>query len=199
MSAGLLQPLVCPRCSGPLGGGPRALVFLCPQCAVATHASDLKKAYPLRYAAPVLYRAAPDLFAPFWRVEGDFSWSTRDTQKRRVYGNQRPLGALFFPAFWSPKVAYCDNLTLRYAQEGVQMRLEVGSAQVLDGLRDPQVLGELARLAWLAYMDRVADVTGVEGRFEVREITYAALPFYKDTGRYLDGILGVPVPEAYFA
>ncbi len=199
MSGPLLVPLCCPKCGSDLDGGPHALIFLCLPCGLAIHASDPRRPYPLSFAAPLLRQAAPDLYAPFWKVDGTFSWTTSDKQKERVYANQRPLGALFVPAFWSPKAAYYDNLTLRYALQGGPQRLDGAAGPVLDGARPPEVLGELARLTWLAYLDRAADVTGVDGRFQVDALAYAAIPFYRDGSRFLDGILGVPVPEAYFS
>jgi len=199
MSGQILVPLTCPACGGELEGGSQSLVFICRPCSMAMHCSDLARGYPLRYAVPVIRKSRPDLHAPFWRVKGTFSWRAKEPAKERAYANQRPLGPLFVPAFWSPKAVYCDNFTLRYAQAGVAIELSGGDAPVLDGSRAPSVLGELSRLTWLAYLDRVADVTGVEGRFDVEDVSYVAIPFYLEGEHYQDGILGAQAPAAFFS
>jgi hypothetical protein len=132
-------------------------------------------------------------------VEGEFSWQTDDRRKQRTYQNLHPLGPLFFPAFWSPRAAYYDDLTLLLARRPEQIALVSGNRPLLDGMRHPGRLGELARLAWLAYLDRSADVTGVEGRFEVKDLVYVGFPFFKRDGRFEDGVLGCKVPATYFS
>ena len=199
MSGGpLLVPLLCPRCGGGLDGGSGARVFLCQACAIATFEADPVQVFPLQYVAVAAGSGRPDLFAPFWRVQGDFAWRTEDRQKQRIYGNLRPLGPLFFPAFWSPKAAYHDDLTLRYAMRPELLTLGPGQDPLLDGMRAPKALGELARLAWLAYLDRSADITGVEGTFVINELIYAAVPFFRKGDHFEDGVLGCSVPASFF-
>jgi hypothetical protein len=198
VTAPLLRPLVCPRCGAPLEGGPRARIFLCRPCQLATYGADPAQAVPLRYVGAVKEFGAPDLHAPFWRVEGEFRWQVEDASKARVYAKLVPLGPLFFPAFTSPKTAYCDDITLRYARRPELLVPRPGDAPLLDGGRNPAVLGELSRLAWLAYLDRVADVTGVEGRFDVRALTYVGVPFCRRENHFVDAVLGIQVPEVYF-
>lgn len=195
----LLVPLSCPRCGGELDGGSGARVFLCRTCAVATFEADPAEVYPLRYVAAAAGLGRPDLFAPFWRVAGQFAWQTGDRQKQRVYERLAPLGPLLFPAFWSPKAAYYDDLTLRYARRPELLTLGSGKDPVLDGMRAPKALGELARLAWLAYLDRFADITGTEGTFEIKELIYAAVPFFRRGDHFEDGILGCSVPTSFFS
>jgi hypothetical protein len=198
VTAPLLRPLVCPRCGAALEGGSRARIFLCRPCELASYGADPSGVVPLRYLRAGTEFGAPDLHAPFWRVEGEFRWQTEDTAKSRVYGRLVPLGPLFFPAFSSPKTAYCDDITLRYARHPEMLAPGPGDAPLLDGARNPAVLGELSRLAWLAYLDRSADVTGVEGTFEVRSLSYVGVPFCRRENHFVDAILGIQVPEVYF-
>ncbi len=198
MSAPLLRPLLCSRCGAPLEGGARARVFLCRPCGVASYGADPSQTVPLCYVAPSKEFGAPDLHAPFWRVEGDFRWRAADPAKARTYEKMAPLGPLFFPAFTSPKTAYCDDITLRYARRPEALTLVPGDAPLLDGGRDPRVLRELSRLAWLAYLDRLADVTDVEGEFEVRALSYVGVPFCRRDNHFVDAVLGIQVPEVYF-
>jgi hypothetical protein len=198
VSAPLLRPLVCPRCGAPLEGGARARIFLCRPCQLATYGADPSRVVPLRYARAAKEYGTPDLHAPFWKVEGEFHWQTADASKSRVYERLAPLGPLFFPAFTSPKTAYCDDITLRYARRPELLVTFPGDAPLLDGGRNPAVLGELSRLAWLAYLDRSADVTGVEGRFEVRALSYVGVPFCRREKHFVDAVLGIQVPEVYF-
>jgi hypothetical protein len=132
-------------------------------------------------------------------VAGEFSWQTEDRRKQRAYQNLHPLGPLLFPAFWSPRAAYYDDLTLLFARRPELIVLGPGSGPLLDGMRHTRGLGELARLAWLAYFDRAADVTGVEGRFEVKDLAYVGVPFFMREGRFEDGILGCKVPASFFS
>jgi len=200
MSAGaLLAPLVCSRCGKDLDGGGGARIFLCRPCGLASYGADPAQVYPLRYVTATSGSGAPDLFAPFWRVAGEFSWRTEDRRKQRVYQGLQPLGPLLFPAFWNPRAAYYDDLTLLYARRPERIALRPGNEPLLDGMRHPKALDELARLAWLAYFDRSADVTGVEARFELKDLVYVGVPFFKRDGRFEDGVLGCKVPPAFFS
>lgn len=200
MSAGsLLVPLACPRCGKDLDGGDGARIFLCRPCGLAIYGADPAQVYPLRYVTAASGPGAPDLFAPFWRVGGVFSWQTEDRRKERIYHNLHPLGPLLFPAFWNPRAAYYDDLTLLYARRPDLIVLRPGLEPLLDGMRHPKALEELARLAWLAYFDRSADVTGVVARFEVKDLAYVGVPFFKRDGRFEDGVLGCKVPGTFFS
>jgi hypothetical protein len=198
VSAPLLRPLVCPRCGASLEGGARARIFLCRPCRLASYGADPSNVVPLLYVAASREFGTPDLHAPFWKVEGDFRWQTDDPAKSRTYGRLAPLGPLFFPAFTSPKTSYCDDITLRYARRPELLAAGPGDAELLDGGRNPSVLQELSRLAWLAYLDRSADVTGVEGRFEVRSLSYVGVPFCRRENHFVDAVLGIQVPRVYF-
>ena len=190
---------MCPRCGNDLEGGDGARIFLCRPCGLAMYGADPAQVYPLRYVAAAAGGGPPDLFAPFWRVAGEFSWQTEDKRKRRTYQNLQPLGALLFPAFWNPRASYYDDLTLRYARRSDLLALRLGNEPLLDGMRHPKALGELARLAWLAYFDKSADVTGVEGHFEIEELTYVGVPFFRREDQFEDGVLGCKVPFTYFS
>ena len=200
MSGGpLLVPLVCPRCGNDLDGGGGARIFLCRPCGLVSLGADPAQVYPLRYVAAAEGAGPPDLFAPFWRVAGEFSWQTEDQRKRRAYQNLQLLGPLLFPAFWNPRAAYYDDLTLRYARRPELLVLRPGNELLLDGYRHPKALCELARLAWLAYFDRSADITGVEGRFEVKDLVYVGVPFFRREDHFEDGVLGCKVPSSFFS
>lgn len=196
---GLLLPLICNGCGRELAGGPNALVYVCLECGEATHMGDPGVVYRVVHVRAGPAFSGPRVYAPFWRLAGRVTLLVDDEKKRRVYQNVKPLGPLFFPAFWSPKAAYVDDLTLRYA--GAQDRIELQESQepVLDGVRDPRTLPEMARLTWLAYLDRFADVSGLEVEFQVESVTYAAVPFFTAQGGFRDGVLGIQLPAGYFS
>jgi hypothetical protein len=198
MDRPLMIPLICKGCGSPLDGSGDALVFVCRQCRTARHMAAPEKAYPLAYVKNHLEMSGERLYAPFWRLAGQVHWSTLEPAKQRAYSNAKPLGHLYFPAFWSPRVAYYDNLTQSLALSKDPMLFEERSDAIVDGYRDPGTLGEMARLTWLAYLDRIADVTDVKLTFTVEEIIYAALPFFRAGDRYVDGVLGVQLPPAFF-
>ncbi|MGC8722518.1 MAG: hypothetical protein ACP5VF_01415 [Acidobacteriota bacterium] len=191
----LLIPLDCPRCGGELAGGERALVFLCHPCRLAVSMHRSPRPFPLLYAKPSAGAGSGEtIYVPFWRLEGKASWRAPNEERRRAYDRLTPLGPLFFPAFWSPRAALYDNLTLRYALAPASIALEPGEAPVLEGVLDPADLPEMARLTWLAYLDRAGDVTGVECLFEPTGLAYVAVPFVRDGDHWVDGVLGINVP-----
>ena len=155
--------------------------------------------YPLVYAAARSAFPGRKVYVPFWLLEGEASWVCEDSRKARAYASARRLGALAIPAFWSPLAVYHDNLTLRYAMDPESLTFEDRDDPVLDGVRSPEILPELARLTWLAYLDRIADVTGLELQFRASSLKYAAVPFFEDGEKMLDGILGVSFPSSMFA
>ena len=191
----LLVPLACPRCGGELAGGGRALVFLCHPCRLAVSMHRSPRPFPLLYAKPSAgIGSGEPIYVPFWRLEGKASWRAPDEERGRVYDRLTPLGPLFFPAFWSPRAALYDNLTLRYALAPANIILAPGEAPVQEGVLDPADLPEMARLTWLAYLDRAGDVTGVEGFFEPTGLAYVAVPFIREGDHWVDGVLGINVP-----
>lgn len=197
-AGGVLLRVSCPACGKPREGGPEALVYICRTCRKATVMGSAPADYPLVYAAPRSEIQGRRFYVPFWLVEGDAVWRCDDPVKDRAYARARRLGALAIPAFWSPLASYHDNLTLRYAMEAEPLRFEERKDPVLDGVRSPEILPELARLTWLGYLDRFADVTGVEVEFRTGAVHYAALPFFDTGEKALDGILGIAFPSAMF-
>lgn len=195
----LLLPLTCRTCGRDLSGGGGALVYTCGECHEATHMADPDKSYRLLHVRPGPSFTGQPICAPFWRLTGRVTLTVEDDPKRSAYQRLKPLGPLFFPAFWNPKAAYFDNLTVRFALNPEKIELENRSEPLLDGIRDPRVLPEMARLTWLAYLDRFSDVTGVELVFEPEDVAYCAVPFFQQGNFYFDGVLGVQLPPGFFA
>lgn len=193
-----LLPLLCRGCGQELAGGPLALIYLCPVCREATHMAEPGRSYRLLYARAGPSFSGPRIYAPFWRITGHVTLTVDDERRRRAYQNVKPLGPLFFPAFWNPKAAYFDNLTLRYAAVQ-EIDFEERQEAVLDGVRDPRTLPEMARLTWLGYLDRFADVSGQEIDYQVESVAYAALPFFRHREGFCDGVLGIQLPGGYFS
>jgi hypothetical protein len=157
-----------------------------------------EQVYPLVYLAA---RPGPTsrLYAPFWRLEGRARWRVDDSTKDRAYQNLRRLGPLYFPAFWTPRVGHDENLTFRYGLLDSRPPEDPDArGDVLPGVLDPETLPEMARLTWLAHLDRVADVTGVQLEFSPGSVVYAAVPFLRSGASWEDGVLGLRFPDAYF-
>ena len=74
---------------------------------------------------------------------------------------------------------------------------DAADSRLVDGIRDPSVIPEMARLTWLAYLDRFSDVTGVSADFEAQRPVYAAVPFFKDGDSFVDGLCGVRLPAIF--
>lgn len=194
----LLIPLTCPECGGDLDGGNSARIYLCRECSYALFMERPGEKYPVRYVQAHVKTASQRVYVPFWRVTGTFKASGANKKQSIGYGRIRSLGPLYFPAFWSPRLGYFDNLTLTYSKEEAKMAFEEGRDDaILDGIRDPAILAEMARLTWLGYLDRFSDVTGLEGRYEVKDILYAGVPFFPDGDHFLDGVSGVRIPKGF--
>lgn len=194
----VLLPLLCTGCGQELDGRPQSLVFVCRSCKLAVHMAEPGKTYRLVYVRPRLDLKGERIYAPFWRMEGKVRWMTDDARKERAYAALKPLGPLFFPAFWSPKVAYHDDLTLRYALDERGLETEDRSDALLDGVRPASSLPELARYTWLSYLDRAADVTGVSVEFSPGALGYAAVPFFAQGDKLVEGVQATAFPAALF-
>ncbi len=199
-SGRLLVPLVCPRCGGDLEAPSPSRVGICLNCKVATFMRQPENEYHLFFIEARERRPSSEIiYAPFWLVKGSGSFNCGDDKKKRIYQNARKLGPLYFPAFWTPKAANYENLTIRYAlaQESLVEDKEAHGA-ILAGVLDPSRLAAMAALCYAAYLDRLADVTGVEASYKVEQVAYAAVPFLKAGKGWTDGVLGVAFPGAYF-
>lgn len=157
--------------------------------------------YPAGWLHPRIGGAGRPVGAPFWMVTGALKVSCGDSRKEAAYSRVRRLGPLFFPAFWTLRLSYYDDLTRRFALlEPAQLAFgEPFQGPLLDGVRDPGLLPEMARLAWLAHLDRAADVTGVVASFEAERIAYAVVPFFEEGDHLVDGILGIALPRVLMA
>jgi hypothetical protein len=198
--ASLLVPLVCPRCNGDIEAPSPSRIGLCLNCKTARFMREPSREYRLVFIEAKKQEGTSNLiYAPFWRVEGSGAVRTDDEKKLRVYQNARPLGPLYIPAFWTPKAANYENITMRYALAPDAIAEDAGATgNVLAGVLNPMNLREIAVLCYLAYLDRLADVTGVEASFTVDEVAYAAVPFLKAGAGWKDGILGLQFPGPYF-
>ncbi len=199
--APLLSALTCSNCGSDLEGRGSALVYVCRGCLRAKFMKKPDAVYAFRYVKPVLDLKGPVVYAPFWRCTGKLRLKADDPRKIRPYATLKPLGALYFPAFWSMRLSYFENLTIRYAllAPGTLGFGDALDAPLLDGIRDPSVVTEMARLTWLAYLDRRSDVTGVDAGFEPQSLAYCAVPFYREGDSYVDGVCGVRLPGAFFS
>ncbi len=197
----LLSSLTCSNCGTDLDGGGSALVYVCRNCLRAKYMKRPEPVYAFRYVEPVLDLKGPVAYAPFWRCTGKLKLKADEPKKLRSYRTMKPLGALFFPAFWNIRLSYFDNLTLRYAllEAGTIRFGDSLDAPLLDGIRDPAVVSEMARLTWLAYLDRRSDVTGVDAGFDLQSLAYCAVPFYREGDSYVDGVCGVRLPGVFFS
>jgi len=162
---------------------------------------DPGRVYAAGWLSPRVGAAGEPIGAPFWMVTGALRIRCPDARKEAAISRVRRLGPLFFPAFWTLRLSYYDDLTRRYALADPSLLSfqEPFEGPLLDGVRDPAPLSEMARLAWLAHVDRAADVTGVEASFEVERVAYAVVPFFQEGDRLVDGILGVAVPRVLMA
>ncbi len=199
--APLLTALTCSNCGSDLAGGGSALVYVCRNCLRAKFMKKPDAVYAFRYVKPVLDLHGPLVYAPFWRCTGKLKLKADDPRKMKHYSTLKPLGALYFPAFWNIRLSYFENLTLRYAlmESGSIGFGEAIDAPLLDGIRDPAVIPEMARLTWLGYLDRRSDVTGVDAGFEAQSLAYCAIPFYREGDSYVDGVCGVRLPGVFFS
>ncbi len=199
MTGPILIPLRCPGCGQTLEGGAQAIVFVCRTCGKAVCMDAPESAFPFRVASVRAEVRGPGVLAPFWRTRGRAAWHTEDGAKERIYSGMKPLGPLYFPAFWSPRAAYYDNMTMRYALDPPLDADGTAEGTLLDGVRGPSALPELARLTWLAYLDRAADVTGTELTYELQGLEYVAVPFFQQDDFVVEGHLGLRLPAAFLA
>lgn len=194
----LLLSLRCPRCGNDMEGAGASRVYTCSPCGVARFMERPETLYPYVVLRPSR-EGVELLWAPFWRVEGDVQWQGASGEKTRFFANAKPLKALYFPAFSTLKLGQHENLTQRYALwEDPFVEEPRRELNLLPGLLDPLALPEMARLTWLAYLDRIADVTGLELLFSANRVSYAAVPFLRKGLGWEDGQIGIPYPDSYF-
>lgn len=194
----LLMPVSCPACSDRLRLEGEDRIALCLACRKAYYLDRNLRSYDLEYLVPRVPASPDRVYAPFWKVEGAYSFTGTPRQQRRFAG-VKPLGALYFPAFWMPRFRYFDDFTLRYALLEAPIPVEAGQDPVPGGVRDPDILGEMARLTVLGHLDRIEDVGGVKLDYAVRRVSLAAVPFFRQGDSWVDGICGIKVPLHLFA
>jgi len=189
----LFISLVCPSCGGDLCGGDAARIHLCFECRKAYVMDEFPRNLPLMVLKPRVAHGEELFYMPFFKINGDFSFTTQDAQKTRTYRNMNPLGAIYYPAFPNIRSLYSEDLTIRYSLGIGEIDLESESrkAPMVDGARNPVHLETIGKLVWLGYMDKVADVTDVKAQYAVSSVSYCLVPFEKTADGPRELMLGL--------
>jgi hypothetical protein len=189
----LFISLICPSCGGELCGGRSARIHLCFGCRKAFIMDDFPQNLPLLIYRPKVVPEGELFYVPFFRIEGAFKFAAEDQNKTRTYTNMKPLGVLYYPAFPNLRSLYSEDLTIRYALGLRDVELEEKKDKVIavDGTRNPVKLETIGKLVWLSYIDKVADVTGVESEFRLSEVSYCLIPFEKSAEGLRELMLGI--------
>jgi len=195
--ASVLVPVLCPACGRELSVDRGDRIALCLTCRKATFLSRDLPTYDLSYVVPPSGSRKADRYVPFWRVEGEAT-ILADEKKARLYAGIKRLGDLYYPAFWLPRIQHFQDFTMRYALLDGPLETEPREDPVPGGIRSPEMLRAMARLTWLTHLDRVEDVSGVDVRYEVKRITLAAVPFFRESNAWLDGICLSKLPPNLF-
>jgi hypothetical protein len=185
--------LTCADCGGELSGGESARIYVCFVCGKAFIMDKYPSSLPLIIYKPKIDPIAGLFYVPFFRIKGKFSFDTRYPDKARIYSNMNPLQTIHYPAFLNLRNLYSDDLTLRYALglKDAEFVKTGEKVRLVDGTRTPVKLENICRLVWLSYLDKVADVTGVEGEFEISEVSYSLVPFEKVDNGLRELMLGI--------
>ncbi len=189
----LFISLVCPDCGGELRGGAPARVFLCLGCAKAFIMDRFPESMRLFILKPKIAPQARIFHVPFFKIDGKFSFSAPDQHKVRAWSNMNPLRVIYYPAFPNLRNLYSEDLTFRYALslDGVETDDIREGLSFVDGTRSPENFATIAKLVWLAHLDRVADVTGAEAEFEVSGVDYCLVPFERTEDGLQELMLGL--------
>lgn len=177
------------------GSGDR--IGTCDPCALAYFLGARLEPFPLRFVRPPPGSGDGFSHLPFWRIRA--VWSVLAEPKRaRLYAGLGNAGDLFFPAFWRPRMTYFDDVTWRYFRLQEPLPAERGEGRLRGGVRPPAVVREMGRLAVLSYMDRIADIEGVEVRFEVVSQDFVGIPFLRVGAGWTDAVCGLKFPPSLF-
>lgn len=169
--------LRCPSCGRELPGLDADRVWTCVPCAQAFEVEDGRLvARPFRmWAAPA---DGPVVHLPFWRLEHTAEIASADDAARRAAEEAAASGRSWIRAF-SLRGAFAMGDPGRFLTEASHPeRLEAAPLPVCLGARiESRDAVRVAELLLLARADRVADVTPVTLRLDVREAVLVAVPF----------------------
>ncbi|NMB99811.1 MAG: hypothetical protein GYA35_05960 [Thermoanaerobaculaceae bacterium] len=192
MKEDLFIPLVCSRCGKELLGGDNSIIFFCLECKIGFIMENYPESLPLKIYKKNFNCEGELIYFPFYKIEGDFSFFSEDSHKTNSYSNLKKLGALFYPAFINLRSLYSEDLTLKYALQPYSFVEDnyPKEAVIIDVLVAPKNLEKIAKLFYLSYFDRAADVTNVEVDFTLKTVDFALIPFEKKGDEYRELILG---------
>lgn len=189
----LFISLVCPDCGGELKGGAPARVFTCFRCGKAFAMERFPESMRLFVLRPKIVPEGKTFYVPFYRIDGKFNCSSPDERKVRAWSNMTPLRVIYYPAFPNLRTLYSEDLTFRYALglDDVEADDPKEDIPFVDGTRSPSNFETIAKLVWLGYFDRVADVTGAEAEFIVYGVDYCLVPFQRAEDGLRELMLGL--------
>lgn len=181
MRENLFVPLVCSKCRKELIGGDNSTVFFCLTCKSGFIMENYPESLPLKIYKNNFEWQGEFIYFPFYKIEGDCSIHCEDLHKLNAYSNLKSLGTLFYPAFLNLRSLYSDDLTLKFALQSNSFIEDKSpkKAKVVDVFVAPNNLEKIAKLFYLSYLDKVADVTNVEVEFSLKSVEFALLPFEK--------------------
>lgn len=194
MTESLFVPLVCKNCGKELYGGDNSKIFFCFSCKKAFIMDNYPETIPFKVYKRNYELNGDLIYFPFYRIEGTFSITSLDNySKMDTYSNLKPLKTLFYPAFINLRSLYSEDLTLKYALDSEKFKEEYSpiEAKIADAIVNPNNLEKVAKLYYLSYLDKAADVTNVEGEFSMTDYSIALIPFEKKENEYRELILGL--------
>ena len=188
----LFAPLKCNRCGNELKGGKNSEVYLCLNCRVAFIMTSYPSSLPLIIIKENFSATGTLFYAPFYKMVGEFSIKTDDKKKMDAYSRLKTLGPLYYGAFYNLKGLYSDDLTIKYAlaEDKIGESDEIKNYKLIDAFITPVHLEKIGRLIYLSYLDKAADITGVDVQYKLNSIFYALIPFERNDNHLKELILG---------
>lgn len=192
MKESLFAPLECKNCGKELNGGNNSKIFFCFSCKIAYLMDNYPETVRVKVYKKKFKLNGELIYFPFYRIEGTLSVNSDDSKKMNAYSKLKPLNAIFYPAFINLRSLYSEDLTLKYSLESQQFEEEdsLVEAKIVDVIVNPENLEKVAILYYLSYLDRAADVTGVEANFSLKEYCIALIPFENRENEYRELIFG---------
>ena len=187
--------LRCPECSGTLHGSPQAVLFWCEGCQ-AIHEVVEGQLTPrhCQAARPVLRGSGRLCYLPMWAFRVRARWAWLDSTVKVLQAWQPP-DWVYVTAFAISNASYFGDPGLIFTQKHVELEA-AGHAPLIGGTRSLVEAEAFVEFHILSLLDRRADVTGVELRWEIYDAVLWGIPYYDDGLTLLDGILGLKMPGA---
>ncbi len=186
----MVLPCVCPECGSDLRGLPNDGVFFCNNCRVAVEfETGVPVQFKVRFIAPNITSEGEKLYLPFWQIHFSTRFSGKDA-KQIARAEQAQFRRVLIAGCKMHGYLLYGDLSLLLSYDDPQTNPDAHAYPVSGCRRTSEQAKKRLHTLLLAMIDKKVDITGLEVRTDITDISILGIPFFDFKDYLIDGLTG---------